>query len=443
VGGITLNKGVDLNSSTLYPVLMQQAKVIKKQEQSLRELAEAFFKLRDQQSQQEEHLKKTNQTLIKEFEELKKQVDKIQKTKDQSKALQDGLSHHDQRLAQIELQLEGLGSKLAEFDQKISAKDPSKQATDIRVSLDPALGDYTSIQEAIDAAPVGAYIGILPGLYEEVLEIQKPVKLIGLGKTQDVIIQVRGESCILLQRSGGIFQESLSENEEKEIRKKLQQYQPKEPEKQVGKGGLVNWVRKQVGNELVETQGVFESKTGTDEISIVNMTILSVTEQAGGAPNENPSILIRSGHLRMEKCDVRGENGAGIQVEGEGAELSMRNSKVLNTRGSGISLRTRAKATLSQCQIFKCKESGVDAQGFTSVRLTECEVVNNQRIGLQISFKSQVLAYHSIIAGNHFEGMWISNQSTGTVKGCDLRGNGRGPYDISPDSKVELVGNKP
>jgi hypothetical protein len=70
-------------------------------------------------------------------------------------------------------------------------------------------------------------------------------------------------------------------------------------------------------------------------------------------------------------------------------------------------------------------------------------VVNNQRIGLQISFKSQVLAYHSIIAGNHFEGMWISNQSTGTVKGCDLRGNGRGPYDISPDSKVELVGNKP
>ena len=46
--------------------------------------------------------------------------------------------------------------------------------------------------------------------------------------------------------------QGLSDEEEREIRKKLQQYQPKEAEN-IGKGGMANWVRKQVSNEIVES----------------------------------------------------------------------------------------------------------------------------------------------------------------------------------------------
>ena len=92
---------------------------------------------------------------------------------------------------------------------------------------------------------------------------------------------------------------------------------------------------------------------------------------------------------------------------------------------------------------MKSKESGIDGQGYTSLRLMDCDISNNQRTGVQVGFKSQLIAYHTIMSGNHFEGLWMNNKSTGTVKNCDMRGNARGPYDISADCRVEMVSNKP
>ena len=121
----------------------------------------------------------------------------------------------------------------------------------------------------------------------------------------------------------------------------------------------------------------------------------------------------------------------------------MRMSKITNVKGTGMVLRTRAKATLSGTSVLKCRESGIDGQGFTSVRLMDCEISNHQRTGVQVGFKSQLIAYRCVFSGNNFEGVWMNNQSTGSLKGCDLRGNARGPSDISSDCRVEMSGNKP
>jgi hypothetical protein len=239
---------------------------------------------------------------------------------------------------------------------------------------------------------------------------------------------------------GGGYEESMSAQEEQEVRKQLQQYTSV---KQSGVGSqMVRWFKRQIGQPVADTS-VFEAKTGTDEVSLVSLTISSITTEVGGPPSENPAILVTSGHLRLEKCEIRCENGHGIILEGEDARLSMRASRILQVKGSGIMLRSRAQAMLSGSSIVKSKESGVDGQGHTSVRLMDCEISNNQRIGLQVGFKSQLIAYNTTISGNHFEGVWMNNKSSGTIKGCDMRGNARGPFDISTDCNVEMVSNKP
>jgi pectin methylesterase-like acyl-CoA thioesterase len=50
-------------------------------------------------------------------------------------------------------------------------------------------GDCATITEALDAAKVGYKILVRPGLYEEFLEIDKPIEIIGDGEKADIEIR--------------------------------------------------------------------------------------------------------------------------------------------------------------------------------------------------------------------------------------------------------------
>ena len=441
VGGLTMSRFQSAGPDPqLMSMIMQHTQLLKRQEHNTNQVSSRVKKQEEMNQTQNEIIEQLVSRTQREQDKLNKRVKKLERTKDTSQKNAQGLKAHHKRLSQLEMLIEGFEAKLAAFDEKLSSKDPTKQATDIRVSLDPDEGDYQSIQEAIDAAPVGAYIGIMPGIYQDPLEITKPVKLIGLGRPQDILIQVKEESALVINRMGGVYEESMSSSQEKEVRKKLQQYTGIEASTMGSQ--VMKWFKKQLGQPVAD-DSVFEAKVGTDEVSLVSLTIASITTEVGGTPSERPAILIRSGHLRLEKCEVRCENGHGVILEGEAAEFTTRACRIIQARGSGVLLRTRAQATLASTAIVKCKESGIDGQGYTSIRLMDCDISNNQRIGVQVGFKSQLIAYHTIMAGNHFEGLWMNNQSTGTVKGCDLRGNARGPYDISTDCRVEMISNKP
>lgn len=436
VGGVTISKAPQIGQDgPLYPILLQQAQLIKQHSVTLQTLGQRVHQLEGSLKSQSTDLKAQLKKLAKQVERAELKADGVQRHKARIKS-------HQRRISQLEVMIEGLEGKIAGFEERLSS-DGQGPATDLRVSPEPGVGDYTTIQEALNDAPVGAYIGIMPGLYTEPLEITKPVKLIGLGKPNEILIQVPVYSAIMVNRMGGQYEEAISHTQELEARKRLQQHTTHVAEP-TRSSGLLKWFKQKLWNEPeVDDRGLFEVETGSDEVSIVGVSINSVTEEVGGTPTEYPTISVRSGHLRLEKCEVRAENGVGVLVEGENAQVTLRACRVVNTRGSALRLRTRALATLSGSRLMKSKESGIDAQGFTSVRLMDCEVSNHQRIGVHVGFKSQLIAYQSVISGNSFEGVWMNNQSTGSIRSCDMRGNARGPYDISPDCKVELGGNKP
>lgn len=435
VGGVTVSKTSQMGKDgPLYPILLQQAQLIKQHSVTIQTLGQRVNQLEGSLRAQSSDLKAQLKKLAKQVDRAEAKAEGVQQQKARVKS-------HQRRISQLEVMIEGLEGKIAIFEERLNS-DGQGPATDLRVSPEPGIGDYTSIQDAINDAPVGAYIGIMPGIYCEPLEITKPLKLIGLGKPNEILIQVPVYSAIVVNRMGGHFEEAISHTQELAARKKLQQHTAyvQEP----SRGGLLKWFKQKLWNEPeVDDRGLFEVETGSDEVSIVGVSINSVTEDVGGTPTDYPTMSIRSGHLRLEKCEIRAENGVGVLVEGESSQVTLRACRVVNTRGSAVRLRTRAVATLSGTRIMKSKENGIDAQGFTSVRLMDCEISNHQRIGVHIGFKSQLIAYQCVISGNSFEGVWMNHQSTGSIRSCDLRGNARGPYDISSDCQVEFANNKP
>ena len=436
IGGLTMSRSPQIShDGPIYPILLQQAQLIKQHSVKLQTHAQRLSQLEGVIQAQASELRSELKKITKRVERAELKADGAQRQRARVKA-------HQRKISQLEVIVEGLEGKLALFEDRLNSGGEGP-ATDFRVSAEPGVADYSSIQAAIDAAPVGAYIGVMPGLYTEPIEITKPIKLIGLGKPNEVLIQVAVESAITVNRMGGHYEEAISHDQELEARRRLQQHstQVSEPSRA---SGILKWFKQRLWNEPeVDDRGLFEVETGSDEVSIVGISINSVTQEVGGTPSDQPTILIRSGHLRLEKCELRAENGVGVVVEGEDAQVTLRACRVINTRGSALRLRTRATATLSGTRIMKSKENGIDAQGFTSVRLMDCEISNNQRIGVHVGFKSQLIAYQCVISGNSFEGVWMNNQSSGSIRSCDLRGNARGPYDISPDCQVELGGNKP
>lgn len=442
VGGLTMSRfsqqGLDPQMTA---IILQQTQVIKQLDFQVKQLTSRLNEQASSTKNQSEIIEQLIASSHRANDKVQNRVKKLERSRDISQQNSSGLKIHHKRISQLEMLIEGFEAKLAMFQEKLSAKDPTKQATDIRVSLDPDTGDFQSIQEAIDAAPVGAYIGVMPGIYQDPIEITKPVKIIGLGRPQDILIQVKEETALVLNRMGGGYEEAMSSQQEQEVRKRLQQYTGIEAPTMGSQ--VLKWVKRKLGQPVVADEGVFDDKTGTDEVSLASLTISSITTEVGGPPSERPAIIVRSGHLRLDNCAIRCENGHGIVLEGEGVELTLRASKIIQVRGSGIYLRTRAQATLAGSSIIKSKEVGIDAQGNTSLRLMDCDISNNQRTGIQVGFKSQLIIYNTVISGNHFEGIWMNNKSTGVIKGCDMRGNARGPYDISTDCHVEMSGNKP
>ncbi|HAC64739.1 MAG TPA: protein kinase, partial [Cyanothece sp. UBA12306] len=60
-------------------------------------------------------------------------------------------------------------------------------------------GDYVSIGEAIENAQAETEILIRQGLYQEAIILNKPLKIVGEGEINNIIIETADSSCILMQ----------------------------------------------------------------------------------------------------------------------------------------------------------------------------------------------------------------------------------------------------
>jgi len=251
-------------------------------------------------------------------------------------------------------------------------------------------GDYTTIQEAIDAASDEARIGIRAGDYysstpgQPCIVLNKPVFLIG--ESPDATqVKLHGQVQVNTQE-GGLKNISISgEN-----------------------GPAVNIER---GNIALENTEVLMGINAQGNASV----ILSDSKIHGSTTN---GIRIEAGMLLMENTEVYSNAFDGIFISPEG-NYTLKNSHVHDNQRYGINSRTMLGRGIIEDTRFNSNEYG------------GVLILNGQHIsikGCSVNF-------------NTGPGIYV-NESKVTITGCDLAGNRGGSIERHGNSVVNAANNQ-
>ncbi len=251
-------------------------------------------------------------------------------------------------------------------------------------------GDYTNIQEAINAAQDEARIGIRAGDYysttpgQPCVVINKPVFLIG-ESTDATQVKLHGQVQVNASE-GGLKNISISgEN-----------------------GAAVNIER---GNIALENTEVLMGINAQGTASV----ILSDSKIHGSTTN---GIRIEAGMLLMENTEVHNNAFDGIFISPEGS-YTLKNAHIHDNQRYGINSRTMLGRGIIEDTRFNNNEYG------------GVLVLNGQHI----SIKGCAINF------NTGPGVYV-NESKVTITGCDLAGNRGGSIEEHGNSVVNAANNQ-
>ncbi|MBX2855295.1 MAG: TIR domain-containing protein [Rhodobacteraceae bacterium] len=256
-------------------------------------------------------------------------------------------------------------------------------------------GDHTSIQAAIEAAADFARIFIRPGTYEEALAIAKPVELIGLGAREEVVVVAEASEAMV---------------------------------------------------------------TTAPMVRAIGLKL----ERGGGGASAGCGVRSAAGRLELIGCDLTSQSAFVVQAEGR-ASLRLTACRVVKGAVGGVCVRDEAKVVLEDCDIIggamagvavvkganpslrRCRlrdggNSGLLVQSGGRGLLEECEISGNRYHGVTVQEGGRPVLRRSAIVNNGRSGVRIKDADSGAVvEECDLRGNGRGAWEIAEGAEQKLI----
>jgi parallel beta-helix repeat protein len=198
-------------------------------------------------------------------------------------------------------------------------------------------------------------------------------------------------------------------------------------------------------------------------------TITMVTQKAtikgliiaNKADSDNITVIITTGCLTLERCDIRSMKGCGISISGEESQGIINNCQIHGTENIGIYLSNKGSATLDKCDIYdnlngiivmnKSKliaknssfynnqKHGISFVGKTSGKIDKCESYGNER-GIWIGEESNPIVSNSKFYNNEF-GIIFTEKGLGRIDNCEIYENESGIY-VSEESNPTIENSK-
>ncbi|MFT6774440.1 MAG: parallel beta-helix repeat protein [Paracoccaceae bacterium] len=259
----------------------------------------------------------------------------------------------------------------------------------------PGRGDFTRVQEAIDAAPAGSRILIRPGTYREALQLLEPLELVGEGdRDRIVIMSSGGPSLVCVASMARVTGVSFRAGRENEMR------------------GVV------IGAGSAEFEDCLFS-------SDVGVGLFIMGSETG------PTI---------RRCIMSDNGRAGISVS-DGAKPLIEDCEILRNRSFGVSVGDPGTvATFRRCIVRKSGASGYRIDDQARAFFDGCEAAENAHAGVMIADGGEVSVRNCTISNNSCEAVWVFDaKSGGTFENNDLRGNAGGSWDIAPGAEANIT----
>lgn len=260
---------------------------------------------------------------------------------------------------------------------------------DIWVATDGS-GDYTSLQNAIDAAQTGAKIGIKPG---------------------DYYSSIPGEPCLVLNKA--VFL--------------------------IGGQTDLHQVRLHGQIQVITNEGGFKNLTISGENGY------AVTIEQGNIAFENIQVLMGihaqgNSSVIISESKVHGSTSHGVRIEA--GMLLMENTEICENEFDGIFISPEGRYTIKGAHIHDNKRYGINSRTMQGRGIIEGARFNSNEYGGILVLNGQyVTIKNCAINFNTGPGIYV-NESKVTITGCDLASNRRGSIEQHGNSQVNAVNNQ-
>ncbi|MGB2808754.1 MAG: DUF1573 domain-containing protein [Sedimentisphaerales bacterium] len=298
---------------------------------------------------------------------------------------------------------------------------------------------YSSIQEAIDAAPLGSVIRIGPGVYKERLEIDKPLTLEGAGWDQTTIVTENN--------AADVFEEALSV-----ARERVHEAKSEEEAKKLS-AELQAQFEAEMKEKLAEQTHIVSD---TENVVIRNLKLTSPGQRIEGRALSVPIIKFSNARALVSGCAVVGTPGDGINIV-EGSDVQIRDSLVAGVWSTGIAVAPEkgdiANARIINCDVRNCYHRGITiGAGCDSTVVEGCRVSGsswhgirydnasprivgnlifaNVRCGIYASGETAAAVRQNLFYGNEMTGISCWHKNRDTVEANTFVGNKRSGLEV-------------
>ena len=299
-----------------------------------------------------------------------------------------------------------------------------------------------SIQKAIDAAPAGATIQIAPGVFQERLDVDKPLTLEGAG-WQQTTIKPDGAAKPHSDAEKIAFADNLEAATDE--RQQLQ---------------IVNQF---LGRDLPPT---IVARATEGAVVLSKMKIQGISP--GTVPGSGSEAIVRFDRAKGQllDCAVVGPSNGGVEII-DGADVQIRDSLIAAVWDTGLAVKSSrnadpSKVQITGCDIRNCYYAGVVIGGEGStidhcrisgaawhgIRYDDCSptitnnsIFGNARCGIYASGNTHAVIRSNTFWKNEMDAIscWFNNADT--IENNTIVGNLREGIEVLGDAKPHLSHN--
>jgi parallel beta-helix repeat protein len=312
--------------------------------------------------------------------------------------------------------------------EQVTVRIPDKIGpTRIVDALNP--GDHSTLVDALKSARPGDRILIRPGLYRENIVIEKPVEIVGDGKSGDVIIETTHGTTILFQTSRARIANLT-----------------------LRQAGMGNWYCVDIGQGRLDLEGCDITSQGPACVAIHNGADPRLRHNRIHHGKEGGVFVNANGRGTLEDNDIFANGASGVAIMG-GANPILRRNRIYNGAQSGVYVSGNSRGILEENELFANtlaaiaitegsnptlrgnrihdgKEIGVYVAGNGGGILEENEIFRNARAGVVIKTGGNPILRLNRIYDGMESGIYVYDNGKGTLEENDISANAGAGLEI-------------
>lgn len=258
--------------------------------------------------------------------------------------------------------------------------------------------DHTTISAALRAAQPGTEIYVRPGIYKEGLVLDKPVRIVGDGPREQIIVESSTTHCVFMQTTEATVE------------------------------GLT--LRCEIESPSQKFVGVYIPQGC---LKLIHCDITS---------NDLACIAIRNTNTRplIQHCRIHDGKDLGVVVYKQG-EGTLQQCEISGHKLSGIQTKEGGHPIVEDCTIRACGDSGLLFTQNGSGSFTNCRIEHNGKAGVEIREGSTPTLSHCYIHSNKYVGVWAHDSGGGSVTNSTIRQNKAGAWKTWGSSGFQRSAN--